>query len=305
MKKVNLLIIALFAFAAAFMTSCDSDTIDFAAPTITFENGNQTVVKNSDVVISGDILALGEIKQIIYFKDDVSYGAAVTSGFDSDTATHFVMTIPASDVTETFTFEVQVTDKNDKIGKGSVTVTVTQPIATRDVSLKMFCALDTEWDNGTYGSATVGRNWSHYIASTSTNNADTIALIDFWYYYSDVTKALRPIIMSPDKLPSGYTYHNNEILTGAKSTKFKVLTADESAPFSDWTSITDDIDISPLADQITDTEADYLEVGKIVAFKLDNGTLGIFKVNTIQGTYNGDDYITIDIKIADGNNVVK
>ena len=307
MKKINVLIIAVIAVAAAFMTSCKNDPVDFAAPTVTFTEGDQTVNINTAVSVSGVVYAEGELKHVIIKKKIISSGTVTTleelTKFDIDTIYNFKVDFTDAEVTESFSIEVEATDKNDKTVSKTATITVNQPIATRDVSLQMYCALDSEWDSGTYGSATVGRNWSHNEATTG--GADTIALIDFWYYYSDVTKALRPIIMSPDKLPSGYVFHNSEILTGAKSTKFKVLTTDEAAPFSDWASVTDDTDILPLSDLITDTEADYLEVGKIVAFKLEDGTLGVFKVNTIQGTYNANDYITIDIKIADGNTVVK
>ena len=86
---------------------------------------------------------------------------------------------------------------------------------------------------------------------------------------------------------------------------FKVLTADEALLFADWASVTDDSDIYPLMDLMTDSEADFLEVGSIVAFMIEDGTIGVFKVTTIQGTWNYDDYIMIDIKIADGGAPVK
>ena len=301
MKKINVLIIAVIAIAAAFMTSCKNDTTDFAAPTVTFgtDTGNQTVMTGSDVVVAGDIFAAGEIKQIMYFKDDASYGDAVTSGFDTDTTTHFSMSIPGTDVTETFTFEIQVTDKNDKIGKGSVTITVQQgqPVV-KFSGLKMYSAQAGQYGNGDYASLTQFRTWNHNQASAS---ADTIALIDVWYYNGNYTKDLggTPHLVSPDTKTTTFDTHDGLILTNANATMFRVLTTEETADFSDWANINDDylissIDMSNAVKNVGDFVQD-----DIIAFELQDGKKGVMKA--VGGTtgYGSDDYILVDVIVQE------
>ena len=305
MKKINLLIIFVLAATMGFMTSCKNEILPVAAPIVTFVTTDMTIDAGADIAISGNIYAAGSIGTITYFKDGVEYGTPLTSGFDSDAATYFEAQFTA--VTESFTFQVQVTDLQSTpktTNSSTLNITVREPVLTSDVdAVQMYCATEDEYDQGTYASATTGENWNH--AAAVSGGSAVIDLIDFWYYYSDVVKALRPIIMSPDKHPSGYTFHNGEILTGANATVFKVLSVDEALPFAVWSSVTDDSDIYPLMDGITDSEADYLEVGSVVAFMLEDGTIGVFKVTAIQGTYNYNDYIMIDVKVADGGAPVK
>lgn len=302
MKKISVLIIAFFAVTAAFMTSCKPDTSDFAAPTVTFgtDTGDQTVMTGSDVVIAGDIYAPAEIKQIVYFKDNVSYGNALTSGFDTDTTTHFSMTIPGSEVTETFTFEVQVTDKNDKIGKGSVTITVQQgqPVVKHS-ALKMYCAQAGVYGNGDYASLTTFQTWNHSQASGY--GTDTISVIDVWYYNGNYTKDLggHPHLVSPDTKTTQITTHDGLVLSNAKSTKLRVLTETEAADFSDWANINDDYLIAniDMANAVYNV-GDFAQ-GDIIAFELQDGKKGVMKAVGGTAGYNADDYILVDVIVQE------
>ncbi len=299
MKKINVLLIALLASAMTFMTSCDDDPIDFAAPTITFENGNQTVVQNSDVVISGDIYAPGEIKQIVYFKDNTSFGEAVTKGFDTDTTTHFSMTIPGDQVTEDFTFEVQVTDKNDKIGKGSVTITV-DDLIVKHAGLQINCATADQTSSsettGDYASLTTFEVWSHNAAE---NDADAIALIDVCYYNGDYTKDLggNPHFVSPDDCPDIIHINPNtglhEDLDNANHTLFLVLT--DASAFDNWDAIEDDTAINAIDMTNAVTNVGDFAQGDVIAFKLANGKKGVMKAVGGTSGYGNTDYILVDV----------
>ena len=297
MKKINLLIIAMVALTTVFTTSCNKDDENFAAPTITFENGNQTVVKNSDVVISGTILAPGEIKQIVYFKGNASYGDAVTNGFDTDTSTNFSVTIPGAEVTETFTFEVQVTDKQDKIGKASVTVTVDDVIVKAD-AVKVFCAPADQFGNEEFASLTT---FNTYTWAQASGDANIIADIDLCYYNGNYTKTNGvPHFVSPDATPNGAIVINSgERLAGAKTTYFKILDATEAADFSDWTNVSDDVAIDAITG-ITDLNVAF-QTGDIVAFQLADGRKGVIKpYDAVDGNNDGNfyginDYITFDV----------
>ena len=306
MKKINVLIIAVIAVTAAFMTSCKNDTTDFAAPTVTFDTdtGNQTVMVNSDVAISGDIYAAGEIKQIIYFKDDASFGDAITSGFDTDTTTHFSMSIPGDQVTETFTFEVQVTDKNDKIGKGSVTITVQQgqPVVKHS-GLQINCATADQTSHseteGDYASLTTFEVWSHNQAE---NNDAAIALIDVCYYNGDYTKDLggTPHLVSPDDCPAIIHLNTSgvhEDLNNANHTLF--LTLDDASAFSDWTAINDDYEISAIDMSNAITNVGGFAQGDVIAFELENGKKGVLKAVGGTSGYGNSDYILVDVIVQE------
>ncbi|MCF6184335.1 MAG: hypothetical protein L3J56_06860 [Bacteroidales bacterium] len=299
MKKINVLIIAVLAFAAAFMTSCKNDNLDAAAPTITFENGDQTVMANSDVAISGDIYAAGEIKQIVFFKDNASFGDPITKGFDTDTTTHFSMNIPGDQVTETFTFEIQVTDKNDKIGKGSVTITVQQgdPVV-KFSGLKMYCASADETGDGDYASLTIFHTWNHYQAK---NYPDTIAVIDVWYYNGNYTKDLggTPHLVSPDTKTTTIITHNGLILPNAKATKLRVLTSSEAADFSDWTNINDDYLINNIDMSNGTYNVGGFAQGDIIAFELQDGKKGVMKAVGGTAGSNPSDYIIVDVIVQE------
>ncbi|NPA68771.1 MAG: hypothetical protein GXO50_09210 [Chlorobi bacterium] len=299
MKKISVLLIALLASAMTFMTSCDDDDIDFAAPVITFENGDQTVAQGSDVTISGEIYAPGEIKQIIYFKDNASFGDAVTGGFDTDTTTYFSITVPGDQVTETFTFEVQVTDKQDKIGKGSVTVTV-DDIISKGTDIKVYCAAADQYtDELSFASLT---DFTTYSWSTA---ADNVSNIDLLYYNGSYTKTNgTPHFASPDYIvindyDPDIVIHNDEAPAGAKTTYFKVLSDEEAANFADWDAIDDDSAISTITD-INNVNVSF-ETGDIIAFKLADGKQGVIRpADAVDGNGNGYyydpvDYITFDV----------
>ncbi len=321
MKKINVLIIAVIAFATAFMTSCNPDTSDFAAPTITFgeDTGNQTVIANSDVAIAGDIYAAGEIKQIIYFKDDVSFGDAITSGFDTDTTTHFSMSIPGDQVTETFTFEVQVTDKNDKIGKGSVTITVdvhdTTVVKTTSAIQLYPAPSDHTGVNPRFSSLTP--DFSTYSWSTAQGNEATI---DIMYYNGRYTKSQSnaPHFVSAN-VSTQYT-HGGDALSGDNTTHFKILEGTELSDLGDWSSINSDVNISTIdmtsagsnVGELSDGTGAF-DIGSIIAFQLSNGKKGLIKVNSlVDGNNNGNyydpdtDYITFDVIVQnEASTVVK
>ncbi len=302
MKKINVLIIAVIALTTAFMTSCKNDITDFAAPTVTFgtDTGNQTVMANSDVAIAGEIYAAGEIKQIVYFKDDASFGDVITSGFDTDTTTHFSMSIPGDQVTETFTFEVQVTDKNDKIGKGSVTITVQQgqPVV-KFSGLKMYCAQAGQYGNGDYASLTTFQTWNHSQASGY--GADTISVIDVWYYNGNYTKDLggNPHLVSPDTKTTSISTHDGLILSNANATMLRILTTGEVADFSDWANINDDYLISSIDMSNAIKNVGDFAQGDIIAFELQDGKKGVMKAVGGTAGYNSDDYILVDVIVQE------
>ncbi len=310
MKRLNVLLIAVIALTTLFTTSCKDDKKDLAAPSVTFSatNGNQTVAPGTSVVIEGTVKAEGSIKEISFFKQDVSFGDPITKKFDTDTTHAFTVTIPATQVTETFSFEVQVKDKQDKMGKGSVTITVTQPNEAKPVvknaGLKMYSASADQTGKGDYASLTTFETWNHNQAE---NNADIIALIDVWYYNGNYTKDLggHPHLVSPDTKTSTYDTHSGEVLPNAKASMFKKLSASEAANFSDWANINDDANIASLnMTEAVKNLGDFAQ-GDIIAFKLQDGKMGVMKVVDGTGGSGGNDYIVVDVIVQENTPITK
>jgi len=170
-----------------------------AAPTVLFTLGDQEVDPNTVVTIVGSVFAPAELDKIQYFIDEVSYGAEITN-FDTDTTHVFTVTIAADLVVETFTFEVQATDKYGKIGNNTATVTVTN---TSTGSLVEFTV--TLGDQNDSEGSFIDLNTSDiYSINDSEANDD---VIDMLYYWGNVGNAS---FYSPQgAVDNGITFYGN------------------------------------------------------------------------------------------------
>jgi len=297
MKKINVLLIALLFVGAIGFTSCDPEVDNVAAPSITFTQGTQTVLPNTAVTIEADITAAGSIGTIQMKKDGTDYGDPFTSGFDSDTATHFSFTIPADQVTADFEFQLEVTDlqKDPKTQLSSTAYITLDDLIVFVNDIEIHCA-QADQSSVDYASATTGETWSHDAAE---NDAEIIAKIDFCYYNGNYTKLDRHRMVSPDATPddihkNNYGNGSHEDLTGANTTKFKILSGTELDAFSDWNNVSDDTGILAITDINSENALDFV-VDDIVAFELDNGKKGVFKVQEYTDGYTSTDYVIIDV----------
>ncbi len=293
MKKINLMIIAILAGAMAFMTSCDGggETIT-PKPVITFTSDHSAAIVVGDSVdVVGNVTAEGSLEKITFFKGDDQYGEAITKDFNTKTTHTFSVKVGGD---ETFNFEVQVEDKEGQISKKSVTITVEESIIFVN-SIEIHCA-QADQSSVDYASATTGKTWSHDAAE---NYSDTIALIDFCYYNGNYTKLDRHRMVSPDATPidihkNNYGAGTHESLTDANTTKFKVLTGAELDAFADWSNIANDDAILAITD-ISESNVIDFSVDDIVAFELDNGKKGVFKVISVTDGYTSTDFVKIDV----------
>ncbi len=146
MKKLNVLVLAIFGLLV-FATSCNSETGDKASPSVTFTQGDQTVAPSTSVVITGKVSAPGKLKVIEFYKSDKLYGESITKKFDTDTTHAFSVTIPADQVTETFEFEVVVTDKEEQKGKKRATITVTTDPGGPTYTVQTLSGLQLKFNN--------------------------------------------------------------------------------------------------------------------------------------------------------------
>lgn len=290
MKKINLLIIFILVGAIGFMSSCDNEIIPVAAPIITLETGNTTILPGSDITIVGSIYAAGSIGTIIYFVDGEEYGQPWTGGFDSDTTTLFAQTF--TNVTEEFTFQVQVTDLQDEPKtSNSSTITISlDDLIVSTTDLKIFCAVADQTGNEIFASLTP--EFGTYTYAEADGDSEITGMIDVMYYNGNYEKdGEHPRLCSPDDAPS--IVNSGDPLPNANTTTFKVLEGDEAALFSEWTSIADDSDIAII--DSNDSNTLTLSIGDIVAFTLENGKKGVLKVNSWTAGWGRDDYILIDV----------
>jgi len=298
MKKLSVLVILAVAAFAAFMTSCDKEPVNTTAPSIHMITGDTSIASGAGITIKGNIEAPGNIGTITYYKDGVAYGTPITSGFDSDTATYFE--VQFTNVTEAFTFKVEVEDlqKEPKSTMSDeITIGLGLPV-DKKAGMKLFCALADQSGHEMFGSLTP--EFETYDYSDAEANASNV---DVMYYNGPYTKAgEHPRLVSPDAAPN--EVNSNDIIAGAKSTTFKVLTGDELALFADWANIDTDTEISSITG-ITANNTLTLAVGSIVAFELADGKKGVIKINSWTAGWGINDYILFDVIVQQNAPVTK
>lgn len=307
MKKINVLIVFILAGLVGFVSSCKKDLLDLAAPVVTFvEIPDGAVVAGNDVIIACSVYAPGELDEIVIFKDDASYGDPIKK-FASDTLHNFNFTIDGADVTETFTVEVQATDKNGKIGKKSTTITVlvSGPV-DKSTTITLYTAPgDLSGTQERFTSLTP--DFSTYSWTGATGNEADIDMVYYNGNYSKAKGTSYPHFASPNFSTAHETFniHNDQIISGAKQTYFKVVTGSEATAISAaWDTMNDDL----LIQSITGISSDFVTwddsgaPGTIIAFLLADGRKGLIKAgNAVDGNANTEyydaafDYITFDV----------
>ncbi|MCD4792796.1 MAG: hypothetical protein K8R54_06170 [Bacteroidales bacterium] len=161
MKKNVLLFITISVILISCFTACKKD---YTAPVITFNSGfgDQKISAGDNVTIKGSITAPGEFSSIVFNKDGELYQIA-TDFNEGKTNYDFSITIPADEITETFEFQVQVTDKqeNSKTTKEQVTIIVDD--------LHITSVITISFDNG-YGNQTIEAGQNVTIKGTAYAN---------------------------------------------------------------------------------------------------------------------------------------
>ena len=283
MKKLNVLVLALLALTLGFTTSCDpGDGTDFAAPNVTFTQGNQTVDPATSVVITGTVLAPAGLDEIVFFKNDVSYGEAITK-FDSDTTHSFSVTIPADQVEATFPFEVQATDDNGKTGKATATITVT---TEPDITISEYNGVKMYGQASDNNMAFNAENGS--VGTPSGITADDIDLV---LIFQDAADRKHGLYAPSDDFVSTMAAYgswdwsgtHNQTKVSTSSENFDGATAEGIAGLS-----------------VSGTAVTVIEVGDVIAFETVDGYKGLLKVtaSALNKEVQSDANITFDAKIV-------
>jgi hypothetical protein len=283
MKKLNVLVLALLALTLGFTTSCDPEGgTDFAAPTVAFTQGNQTVDPGTAVVLTGTVKASAGLDEIVFFKGDVSYGDAITR-FDTDTTHSFSVTIPADQVEETFPFEVQATDKDGQTGKATATVTV-----TTEPTLSI-----TEHTGVTMYAQDAANNMAFNAANGSAGTTSAIAAddIDLLLIFQNADDRKHGLYAPSDGFVGTMAAYGSWDWSGThNATKVSASTMD----FANVTA--EDID----GMSVSGSAVTVLAVGDVVAFETVDGYKGLIKVSAtaLNKQVESDANITFDAKIV-------
>ena len=269
MKKINLLIIFVLAGTIGFMTSCKNDDEDFAAPTITFTVGEQTVDEGDQVSIVFKVTTLAELAKVRLYKDGSEYGDVITE-FTNKQEYSFNEVVDTT-ATATFTFKVSAEDNQEssKLNDATVTVTVT-PTATG--TLTEYTVTLGDQDEGT-GSFLDLLTASVYESGEC---ADHYADIDLIHYYGSTGHAS---LYSPKAIDDEPTINhigstNFSDWTTLNDTKLK---KDNSADYDNATydGVATGIEGATIGDERN------IEPDDLIYFKTDSDKCGIIKVGTI------------------------
>lgn len=282
MRKLNLLMVAVLAGALTFFVGCGEDEVVILdGPTVTFDASNVTeVFEGTEVTISGDITAPGKIAEVTFLKDNVVYGTVLTTGFDTETTHHFSVTIPADEVTTTFTsFSVSVVDQQatPKVGQNSTTVTI-NPLSVGEYASVTLTYTSTNL------TATNMFNFDDGTTLAANGAAADMDLAFCWqntYGYS---------IVAPTSawLKTLWSYNNQDYNTADKNAT-KLAMSDKT-----WADITVD-DIAAISVSASG-DLQNLNNGDVIAFETVEGKKGFLLVNIAKVTMT----MTVSAKYIEG-----
>lgn len=288
MKKLNVLGLALLALTLGFTTSCSENESeekpDFAAPTVTFTQGDQTVDAGSSIEVTGTVEAPGGIGEIVFFKDDASFGESITTDFDTDTTHSFTVTIPGNQVEATFSFEVKVTDDYEKTGNATATITVSEYTIQEYTSVKMYMQ---DAGNDMAFNAEIGASGT--IGSMAADDIDLL----FLFQNDDARK--HGLYAPSDEFVSTMGAYGSWPWSGTHN----------ATKISESNEIYEDVTAEDIAGlSVSGTSATVLQVDDVIAFETVDGYKGLIKVTAthIELSTNGniltDTNMTFDVKIV-------
>jgi hypothetical protein len=288
MKKISLFFVILLA-GVTFLTSCTKDT---TPPTINFLGGagytstDATIDAGTDVKIgitaqSGtakletlEIVAIHNNTPVPVHTETID--AASSESFTKD------YTITIDEIGET-KLNFTITDKDGETATVSLTITANQVDDVTTYTQKILGS----YDNSTYGSSFASADGTVYKMADAKANSSKI---DWLYFYGVSNQAT---LASPNDADAATIFDGtNGLQTWAtlNATGFRKVTEGIV-----WDNVTTSANIAAIATATTETKANLLQVGSIVAFKTAGNKLGLIKITEITGT--GAGTITYDVKV--------
>lgn len=291
MKKISFLFAVILMVTVAFFSSCGTDTTA-VGPNMDLKGGAGYTSADVSVTVGSDVTfgvtaQKGDAKlvnlKIVATSNNIPT-TLLDSTFSSDSFSNdYAYTPTAVGVVR---ISIVMKDKDGLTDETSFNVTATAgsgPITA--YSAKVLGS----YDNATYGSSFASADGTVYMLADAKTNA---AKIDWMYYYGATNLAT---IASPKdaSVTTIYTGTNGPANWSVRNdTKFAKVTLTAGVT---WDLITNDAEIVAKAAGITETKANTLTVGQIIAFKTVAGKMGLIKVTAISGTTAG--FITYDVKV--------
>ena len=294
MKKIKFLALIMLAGALVF-TSCKKDDEETATalPTITFQNGNNSLeftgTENIDVNI--DFTAEAKVStfkltflgdSLIDKTDDYKGKTSGTWRFERSSTEINADIAASSDGTVKYVFTLVDKDNNTK----SAIYTVTTPAQAGAIKSYTAVLMGAQSNNaGSYYDVSENNVYTQ-------DNADANPeLIDFVHYYGSTHKST---VCAPNDATVNGGSGNLDLYTNwatKNATLYGVVTG------VDFSAITDDTEIVAHKSDATASITDQLAVGTVVEFKTVDGKFGMFKVTAVETDDSGS--ITIDVKVQE------
>lgn len=275
-----------------FFNSCTKDTTT-TPPTIQFKAGSGYVSSNVTVPVNSDIkigisAQSGSSKLVNLKVIGTSNGTPATlldSTFSNDTFDRdFTVTAPSGVGKVILSFTITDADG------GSAEVSL--EISTVGGTIKSYSQkILGSYDNSSYGSSFASSDGTVYSMADAKTNA---AKIDWMYYYGVTNQATLAAPNDPTVLDIFTSGNGPATWSVLNATKFAKVTFPTGTT---WDGITDDVIIVNLASAVSESKANMLSVGQIVAFETVGGKMGLIKIETITGTGAGS--ITYSVKMQD------
>jgi hypothetical protein len=306
MKKLNLLLIALFSISIVIFSACSEDEDPVQAPTITVTPDDDTLKVNVgdfvDYAISWSANPLLSAK--------ISYSVGSTSQIIHDTT--------FANGVNSYNFNVQV-EITDAIPVGAliklmfVGITSDQVTTTEEKYILVESGMDTFTDVVLQAQAdgpnTAAANLSFYATSMSERytlnqsaNADTASYIDLVFTHHSIFKTNEELSFQSPNSPNlhqmwaempGFNPPYDYTIDDKNQTYFKKLDS------VDW----DNLDYDGIEDAVGDigtaNKVRGINEGDYIAFETHTGMKGIVKVTLTEIEHNpyNETYITFDVKV--------
>jgi len=297
MKKVNLLLVVLFALTMGFMSSCNPEEADKPSLVVsevtgaTYAQGSVVtyeiiISSNADLksftaspsVVGGDGTGV-----IVTNPADALTDGTFTSGLNSVTVT-YAYAVPATGIAAgseiSIEFYVEDNDANETVTKSFTVVS----------SVKHFTAVlmgaQANLTEGSYLDAATGTVY------TQTDAAANQALVDIVYYYGSANAAT---LCAPNEVTvNGGT--GNLTLCESWTTKNATVFGASTVTVTEFDAMIDDSVIAEITG-LTESISIDLAVDAIIAFETVNGEKGLIKIVALEATTAGT--ITIEVLIQE------
>ncbi|GHT23327.1 hypothetical protein FACS189464_3710 [Bacteroidia bacterium] len=289
MKKLSFFVVAAFLAVSVGFVSCTKDE-DILAPTITFDNvtgGTVTLEKGvSSYTVNATIVSIENLKTVKIYKKvgsvSTQIGQTVTS-FDNKKLYNLKQVV--DNITEDITIIVRADNGSENESELKIKYTQGDIVTGGEVETSKAKILGAQSNSSVGSSYGVATKQVYLVGEAATASAS----VDFIYFFSP-DASIAAEIFSPNS-SKAQSLNGYKDLATKNDTKFK-LTDVSAATFDAF------VDDATIVAAATDVNAQYVEqltVGKVVAFKLSNGKLGLFKVSALDATASGS--ITIDVKV--------